>query len=236
MDFRKSYGEDITDESPLMRDIWQTSNVKHGAKWGLATKPNPLKTNAILKILNRAVWEQGLRKPLPEGVRHHEWKVSHGFRKYYTTNANQAIPRTLNVDLLLGHDIGLSESYHKPTQDQLLEDYLLAVDVLTINDYSTTFQKQVTELVERNEEQSYIIKAKLAEKEKEAEHTKKDFELLKREQEILTKTMESLVKVITGQSDTLTIYPNIDDPETLIILKQMAREQQQEEKAKQIQT
>ena len=36
MDFRSSYGEKITGESWLMRDLWQTSNMKYGAKFGLS--------------------------------------------------------------------------------------------------------------------------------------------------------------------------------------------------------
>jgi hypothetical protein len=35
MDFRKEYDEQITDESWLMRDLWQTSNMSYGAKFVL---------------------------------------------------------------------------------------------------------------------------------------------------------------------------------------------------------
>ena len=34
MDFRFEYGEKISGESWVMRDIWQTTNVTYGAKWG----------------------------------------------------------------------------------------------------------------------------------------------------------------------------------------------------------
>lgn len=37
MDFRMAYGETITGESWVMRDIWKKTNVTYGAKWGLAT-------------------------------------------------------------------------------------------------------------------------------------------------------------------------------------------------------
>ena len=43
MDFRASYGETITEESWLMRDIWQTTNMNYWAKVGLATAPKRLK-------------------------------------------------------------------------------------------------------------------------------------------------------------------------------------------------
>jgi len=37
-----------------------------------------------------------------------------------------------NVELLLGHDIGVSSSYYKPREKDLLADYLKAVPNLTI--------------------------------------------------------------------------------------------------------
>ncbi len=38
-----------------------------------------------------------------------------------------------NVELLIGHDIGISSSYYKPTESQLLEDYLKVVNLLTVD-------------------------------------------------------------------------------------------------------
>ncbi|MDF2738575.1 MAG: hypothetical protein K0S93_2436 [Nitrososphaeraceae archaeon] len=52
--FREEYGEKVTQESWLMRDIWQTTNVNYGAKWGLATCPKKLNSYAIKRILERA--------------------------------------------------------------------------------------------------------------------------------------------------------------------------------------
>jgi integrase len=100
MDFRASYGEKITGESWVMRDLWQTSNVKYDNKRGLATNPKRLEMDGIEKILNRALWEQNLRQPLAEGVRRHEWKSAHGFRKYFKTRAEQVM-KPLNVELLM---------------------------------------------------------------------------------------------------------------------------------------
>ncbi len=50
MDFKLSFGEQISDESWVMRDIWQTTNVEYGAKWGLATVPKKLQSSAIKLI------------------------------------------------------------------------------------------------------------------------------------------------------------------------------------------
>lgn len=62
IDFRASYGEAIDSDSWLMRDIWQTTNIDYGAKLGWATYPKRLKNSGIKRILESALWEQGIRK------------------------------------------------------------------------------------------------------------------------------------------------------------------------------
>ena len=51
----------------------------------------------------------------------------------------------------------------------MLDDYLNAIDFLTINDDKLTLQRQVAELTEKSEEENYIIKGKLSDREKETE-------------------------------------------------------------------
>ena len=50
---RQSYGEKITNESWLMRDIWQTTNADYKSKFGLAT-PKKLKSSGIKRLIERA--------------------------------------------------------------------------------------------------------------------------------------------------------------------------------------
>jgi integrase len=169
MDFRAEYGEQITDESWLMRDLWQTSNMSYGAKFGLATFPMKLKSSGIKRLIEHALWEQGIRHRLASGVRRHEWKAAHGIRKYYKSRTEQVM-KPINVEITMGHDIGISESYYKPTE--VLEDYLKAVDLLTINNDKLILQKQVLELKEKSKDSEYIIKAKLQEKEEQIQNMK----------------------------------------------------------------
>lgn len=163
MDFRASYGERITRDSWVMRDLWQTTNMNYGARWGLATSPKRLKSSGIKRLLERAVWEQGIRKPLIEGLNRHEWKIAHGYRKYYKSRAEQ-IMKPINVEITMGHDIGISSSYYKPTEREVLDDYIRAIPLLTINGNSSILQKQVEELAEKTNKNDYLLKAKLQEK------------------------------------------------------------------------
>ena len=97
---------------------------------------------AIKRILERGLWSQGLRKTLEKGEKRHEYKAAHGFRKFYKTRTEQVM-RQLNVEITLGHDIGLSGSYYKPTEKEILEDYLKTVDLLTINNNQKILEKQI---------------------------------------------------------------------------------------------
>jgi hypothetical protein len=131
IDFRNSYGEKITPDSWVMRDMWKTTNISYGAKLGYAQTPMQLKNNGIRSLLNRALFQQGVRPILQNGTKRHEFQTAHGYRKFFKTQAEQCL-LAANVELLLGHDIGVSSSYYKPHEKDLLADYLKAVNNLTI--------------------------------------------------------------------------------------------------------
>jgi integrase len=163
MDYRQECGEEISGESWVMRDMWQTYGMDYGAKFGLAAKPKKLKSIAVKRIIERGLWEQGIRKPLQDGHKHHEWKAAHGFRKYFKTKAEQVM-LPLHVEMLLGHDTGLSMNYYRPSEKTLLEDYLKAVDLLSINYHEQILRKQIDDLTSKTQSNEYTINAKLQEK------------------------------------------------------------------------
>lgn len=163
MDYREECGEEVSGESWVMRDMWQTYGMDYGAKFGLAAKPKKLESIAVKRIIERGLWEQGIRKPLPKGKKHHEWKAAHGFRKYFKTKAEQVM-LPLHVEMLLGHDTGLSMNYYRPSEKTLLEDYLKAVESLSINYDEQILQKRVETLTAITQNNEYAITAKLQEK------------------------------------------------------------------------
>src|SRR3954469_19767706 len=80
-----------------------------------------------------------------------------------------------NVELLLNHDLGVSQSYYKPQENDILEDYLKAVDLLTVNSDSITLKKQLQKVEEENKNSEYVIKGKLQEKDEEIKDLKEQF-------------------------------------------------------------
>jgi DNA-binding PadR family transcriptional regulator len=73
--------------------------------------------------------------------------------------------KPINIEKLMNHSCGISDNYYRITEAELLEDYLKAIDLLTINSDKLVLQKQVLELKEKSRDDEYIIKAKLQEKE-----------------------------------------------------------------------
>ncbi len=72
--------------------------------------------------------------------------------------------KSANVEILMEHRLEVSDSYYKPTEKELLEDYLKAIDFLTINSDGQKLKKEVETLKELSKNQEYIIKAKLQKK------------------------------------------------------------------------
>lgn len=162
MNFRSSYGERITGESWVMRNLWKTTNLPFGSRSGSAVHPIRLKNEAVRTLLCRALLHQNIRSELKKGQRNHEFKSAHGFRKLYKTLCENVM-RPANLELLMGHDIGLARSYYKPTEKELLESYLQAADLLTI-DEERKLRRTVNELTGKRDQDFKIIERKLSEK------------------------------------------------------------------------
>jgi hypothetical protein len=77
--------------------------------------------------------------------------------------------RPINVEITMGHNIGISASYYRPTEQEVLEDYRKAIDLLTVNGDNAILQKQVQQLKEKSEDDKLLIKGKLSQKEKAIE-------------------------------------------------------------------
>ena len=83
--------------------------------------------------------------------------------------------RPINIEKLLSHSIGISNSYYRPTDTELLEDYLKVSDLLMI-DKQGKLQKELHTYEQKNQEETYIIKGKLQEREDEIKSLKQKYE------------------------------------------------------------
>lgn len=77
--------------------------------------------------------------------------------------------KTINVEFCMGHKSDkLQKAYYKPTEKEVLVDYLKVADLLTINE-EFRLQKKVMELTDKGKDSEYIIKGRLEEKDKQIE-------------------------------------------------------------------
>jgi integrase len=191
MDFRAANGEDIDEESPVMRDIF-------AFKYGRSTAKNPrmILAESVWKIIERGLKEQGIRQPLVNGTKRYEFQGAHGFRKYFKTRAEQAGMRPFNVETLMDHSLGISDHYGRPMEQDLFSDYLKVVEALTIN-------KQI-EFKEVAENQQVLL-LQMQTKDTEIMMLKKQMaELKSREQEIaMLKQRLSEMNTLTKEVDSM---------------------------------
>jgi hypothetical protein len=188
MNFRQKSGETINQDSWVMRNLWD-NRITKGKGW--VTIPKKLKSSGIKALVENAIWTQGLRTKLPPGKRRHDFQADHGFRKFFKTHAEQVM-KPINVEVLMSHSTGVSDSYYRPLEKELLEDYLKAVDLLTINSDKLILQKQVTELKEKSKDSEYIIKAKLLEKDDQLRNMQSQFTAMQSQVQALISTLGSM--------------------------------------------
>jgi hypothetical protein len=172
MDYRSFSGEIIDEDSWLMRDLWDTGIIQGKA---FVTKPNKLAQIGIKKLINRAIWAQGLRKKLENGKKRHPFQAIHCYRKWFKTRCEIAGMKPINIEKLLSHSIGISNSYYRPTETELLDDYLKVSDLLQI-DQQSKLQKELNHYQQKNQEEAYIIKGKLQEREENIKSLKQKYE------------------------------------------------------------
>jgi hypothetical protein len=175
MKYRESSGELINDNSWLMRDLWDT-RVPQGR--GLVTHPKKLASLGIKRLMERAIWAQHLRKKLEPGKKRHPYQANHSLRKWFKTRCEMSGMKPINIEKLMNHSCGISDNYYRITPSELLEDYLKAIDLLTINSDKLILQKQVLELKEKSKDSEYIIKAKLQDKDDEIKIIKEQIQAL----------------------------------------------------------
>jgi integrase len=127
MDYRRVHGEEVAEGAPLIRDEFAVSRGRKGT----ASVVRRFPSNFVERELCRVLAKSGLRG---EKRRRYDFKAAHGFRKWFKTQAEQVM-KPANVEVLMGHSIGISDSYYRPTEKELLEDYLKAVPVLSVTEY-----------------------------------------------------------------------------------------------------
>jgi hypothetical protein len=102
--------------------------------------------------------------------------------------------KSINVEITMGHNIGITASYYKPNEKEVLDIYLKAVDLLTFSANDKILNKKVKELEEQNKNTDYIIKGRLQEKDEQIKSLSDQFSSMK-------DMLNYLVKGLSGSTD-----------------------------------
>ena len=114
-------GEELKDKSPLIREQFNPDNPF------TINSPRFVSTRGIEYMVTHVLKRAGVRKP-------QEVHMSHGFRKFFKSQAESfSNMKSINIELLMGHNIGVSGHYYKPTEQEVLQEYVKAIDALTID-------------------------------------------------------------------------------------------------------
>ncbi len=116
LDFRRRVGESLKPDSRLFRNDFNANSLAKVRK-----NSRPVNIETFRNILHSRLEKVGLiEKSDSRTRRHHPVPMSHGFRKFATTQMVNANIRAEIREMLLGHKIGLISAYYRPTEDEML--------------------------------------------------------------------------------------------------------------------
>jgi integrase len=164
LNFRREHGEIVKGTSPLFRDKFDPIKGQYGhGKKDSKEVVIPMTAPAVRQYYNRLPFPIGIRN---EGKRRHDFSV-HGFRKFFKTKAEIGGMKPINIETLMGHIVGISDSYYRPTEHELLEDYLRIIPSISLEEDKLVLQKQLAALKEKSKDRDYLIENKLKQKDQD---------------------------------------------------------------------
>ncbi len=124
---REKVGEKITPSSPV---FIQEVNKRRFSQ----SQVRPVGVKTLKNQLGELMNHMGVRSALVERATYtsYEFKQAHGFRKFFKTRMEMSGVKPIITEMLMGHAIGVSGSYMKPTHEEMIEEYTKAIDNLTI--------------------------------------------------------------------------------------------------------
>ncbi len=157
LSMRKRMGENVGPDSILIREQFDVRDP-----FAIAS-PKPVAARTLSNKIAQLAERAGIRERtiLKEGQKSGSTRKSvpqvHGLRKAFSTFALNSKMDIIKRMMLEGHSVGIDEHYCKPSEADLLEEYMKGVDNLTINEENRLKRK-----VEKLEvEKSYVDQLRL---------------------------------------------------------------------------
>lgn len=160
LSFRERSGEKLNQNSPLIRNEFQQDDSLH------IENPKFLTLDSYHKYLSLVLVKVGIRTnhlptlSIKKKKQRKEIPQNHGFRKFTMTTMSDANINVEKREMLLGHSIGLGDSYYRPTEQKMLQEYLKVVNDLTINE-ANRLKKENDELKENIDYNKFKIEKEM---------------------------------------------------------------------------
>ena len=153
--YRKRMGEEITPLSPFMREQFAGPD---------SNNPQQCKNRCLQSLIRRGFERAGMRQKVTKEKRgkRYDNMLTHGFRKFAKKQMRKAGIDSINIEYLVGHKNGdlkagiskLMMTYDPSEDNELLQDYLKAVNNLTIDEQFRLKEALTVEQKKRQEEQA----------------------------------------------------------------------------------
>ena len=139
--WRKQCGEVVNDESPIFRAEFSKRNT--------SCEVRHLKRSAVNQIMTSLLVKAGLRTINNGSRERKESALYYGLRKRWNTICMNCQVYPVYKEIMIGHSVKLDDHYGRPTDENLLKEYLKAVGNLTVSK-EKALQDQVEELKAKN--------------------------------------------------------------------------------------
>ena len=146
-DYRTRLGEVLTPDSYLIREDFDITDIEQ-----IRLKSRRISDRTISSGFYALSIKAGTRQRTSgDKFTHKKVALFHGFRKYVTRQFINSKLDPEKREMLLGHKIGLTGAYYRPSEDDLLQEYLKAVNNLTISEENRLNLKVLKLESEKNE-------------------------------------------------------------------------------------
>ncbi|MDG7027570.1 MAG: site-specific integrase [Nitrososphaerota archaeon] len=126
-EIREKVGEVITPSSPVF--VREVNKRRFDQR-----KVRPVGVRTLKNQMGELLNQMKMREKLTDtkNYRSYEWKQAHGYRKFFKTRMEMSGVKPIITEMLMGHTVGVANSYMKPTQDEMASEYVKAIPNLTI--------------------------------------------------------------------------------------------------------
>jgi hypothetical protein len=126
---REDMGETVTPQSFVFVTLGNVDNFR-------PQDIRPISVSTMKNLLGRVMRQMNMRSTILESkegrAKRFEFKQAHGFRKFFKTRMEVAGVKPMITETLMGHSIGVANSYMKPSTEELLGEYARGIPALTV--------------------------------------------------------------------------------------------------------